>query len=435
MKIYGVLLVPLFFPLVAASDDTWSSFQNGGNLNPKIVGVDFSAEGCFERNQQWSTRLMGYGQSSPVYDGKILYVTSVKGKSKETCIIQAKRIEDGTDIWHYQLKNSSPETNSNYVSRAAPTPVCDQRGVIAFFEGGNLVALTRDGKVRWELDLVKKFGPIQARHGLASSLEQDGVNVYVWVERQQSPYLLAINKETGEIGWKTDGLGVTSWSSPRRVAVGKSHHLVLSGIGKIAGYDPKSGKQLWLFDKISGNSTPSPVPIGNGRFLIGASSGRGESTAGKAAQSNGLVQISSKEGKYQAEFVWQAKQATSSFGSPLAHGGQAYFVNRSGVLFCLDLKTGEEVYTARIKSSVWATPLGIGNQVLLFGKDGTTTVVDAGQSFKKLAVHTIWKKDQATESEGSAAPSFGGPVLYSGILAGKSLIFRRGDQMACVRCQ
>ena len=68
--------------------------------------------------------------------------------------------------------------------------------------------------------------------------------------------------------------------------MGDGHHLVLSGIKKLAGLDPESGKRLWDFDGISGNSTPTPCPMGNGRFLIGATTGRGESGGGKASDSN-----------------------------------------------------------------------------------------------------------------------------------------------------
>lgn len=139
--------------------------------------------------------------------------------------------------------------------------------------------------------------------------------------------MTALSKKTGKTEWKSKGLGVTSWSSPRLVPIAEGKHLVLSGSGKIAGLDPKSGERLWEFDGISGNSTPTPIPLGDGRFLIGASEGRGETSGGNAPASNGVIQITKDtNGKFAAAFVWQAKKATSSFGSPVVHQGHAYFV-------------------------------------------------------------------------------------------------------------
>ena len=56
-----------------------------------------------------------------------------------------------------------------------------KHGVIAFFEGGNVLALNRKGELRWQRDLVADYGPIRARHGLGSSLEQNDEHVFVWI--------------------------------------------------------------------------------------------------------------------------------------------------------------------------------------------------------------------------------------------------------------
>ena len=432
MKNYSPLLF-LFVSLTcgtAPADDLWPSFQNGGKLGARKSSEKLPVKWAADTNIKWSEPTMGYGQSSPVFDGEFLYVTSVVGDMKDQFILEAKNMANGKNMWYWTMKNSSPEKSSTYVSRAAPSPVCDQDGVIAFWEGGNLLAMSKEGDRRWELDLVKKYGPIKARHGLASSLEQDDKNVFVWVERQEDPYVVAIEKKTGKEVWKSKGLGVTSWSSPRLIPVGKGHHLVLSGIGKLAGYDPATGKQLWTFDQISGNSTPTPVPVGDGKFLIGASTGRGEATSGKAARSNGLIQIKDEEGEFSAEFVWQAESATCTFGSPLAYNGHAYFVNRSGVVFCLDLKTGKQIFAGRTKSSLWATPIGIGSNVYLFGKDGNTTVIDAGKKFQKRSTNPLWVADKKEDS--GSQGNFGGAVLYSGMVAGDSLVLRRGDRLFCI---
>ena len=264
-------------------------------------------------------------------------------ENKEQLHVWAIDFKSGEIAWKRNTKNSSPEKNDNYVSRAAPSPVCDANGVVAFFEGGNVVAYSPTGELRWERDLVTNYGEVKARHGLASSLEQSADGVFVWVERSVEPFVARLAKETGKTVWKSAGLGVTSWSSPRLVPLANGgHHLVVSGIGKVAGLDPSSGERKWTFEEIANNSTPTPIPLGDGRFLLGSTEGRGGAGGGKAAAYNGVFAIQENEaGAFTADYVWKAKRATSSFGSPIVHDGLAYFVNRSGVVYGLDIETGK----------------------------------------------------------------------------------------------
>ncbi len=426
------LLLTLFFTQQTFLDADWSSFQNGGKLQFKdSLAPRLSWTG--KAGIAWKTSIPGYGQSSPVCHSGKVYLTSTSGPNKKSLHISAIHINTGKVDWTYDAINSSPEKSTNYVSKAASTPVCDSNGVIALFEGGNIIALNPKGEHRWQRDLVATYGPIDARHGIGSSLEQSKDHVYVWIERQTNPYVLALSKKDGEVIWKSKGIGKTSWSSPRLIPVEKDFHLVLSGIGRIVGLDPKTGKHLWTFEEIAGNSTPTPVPVGKGKFLIGATVGRGSDSGGavSAAKSNGLIEIKrDEEGTFNASFKWRAKRATSSFGSPFHHQGHAYYVNRSGVVYCLDLETGEEKYAKRSGSSIWATPLGFDDRVYFFGKDGVTTVIRSGPEFKVLSSNPLWEnkpeeQPQAPRSRGA----FGGPTLYGIAFTNGNLLLRKGSTL------
>ncbi len=396
-----------------------------------------------KENIAWTADITGYGQSSPVTFGDRVFVTSISGPKKERGHVAAFDLNTGKKLWQHDLDSPTQAENNNYISKAAPTPVVDSAGVVCFFEGGNLLSLTHDGQVRWQRNLVEEFGAIESRHGISASLEHTDDRVFVWVERSKEPYVLAVAKESGKDLWKSAGLGVTSWASPRLVPVKSGPHLVLSGIGALVGFDPATGKQLWRFEGIKGNSTPTPAPIGDGRFLIGATAGRGEPDAGKAAESNGLIAIKQNDdSSFAADFVWKAKRATSSFGSPVAHQGRAYFVNATGVLFCLDLETGEEIFSNRIGDSVWATPLPVGNRICFFGKNGTVSIVSAGPKFESLAENVTWEvvaPPAAPASKEAGGPGasrggmgFGGAVLYAAVFAKDRLLLRRGDKLYCV---
>jgi outer membrane protein assembly factor BamB len=104
-------------------------------------------------------------------------------------------------------------------------------------------------------------------------------------------------------------------------------------------------------------------------------------------------------------------------------------VNREGVLYCLDVKTGDEKYARRTASSIWSTPLVIGDRLYLFGKDGTTTILNASVDFEVQAENTLW----AAEPAGGQSELFGESVLYAAAAADSTLILRRGDRLFAIR--
>ena len=207
---HGLFVIAVLAGPIAlqGAEANWASFQNGGHVS--------LAEGDWTLDEQvaWTVPLIGYGQSSPVIWKDRVYVTSVEGPEKETYHITAYSLADGNQLWSYKLANASPRESSNYVSRAAPTPAADANGLICFFEGGNLIALTHDGQPRWEKNLVELYGKLDSRHGLAASVEQDDSQAYIWVERSEDPFVLALDKKSGEIRWKVKGLGATSLVQP-----------------------------------------------------------------------------------------------------------------------------------------------------------------------------------------------------------------------------
>lgn len=200
-----------------------------------------------------------------------------------------------------------------------------------------------------------------------------------------------------------------------------------SASGRILGLEPKTGERLWEFEDISNNSSCTPMPVGEGRFLIGASDGRGEDAAGDGAASNGLIEITrDDDNAWGARFVWRAEKATSTFGSPVAAGQRALFVNRTGVLYQLDLRTGEQLSATRTEAGgIWATPLICEDLVYLFGHKGTTSVVEIA-SGKTVANNRCWDSGSGDES------ARGGGVLYAAAVSEHHLILRRGDRLFAV---
>lgn len=393
-----------------------------------------------EKNIAWKASVPGYGQSSPVVWQQRVFVSSISGPMKDACHVCAFDLQTGEKLWQRDFTAVAKVENTNYVSKAAPTPVVDDSALIVWFESGNLVAIEHDGTVRWSRNLVEEYGEILARHGLGSSLQQTEHLVFVWVERQDDPYLLAVEKATGKTRWKVAGLGATSWSTPTLLPLRDERHLVLSGNGKLAGFDPQSGKLLWSFDGISGNTVPTPQPVAKGTLLVGATLGRGEESGPRAAESNGMVEVvTGRDGTFNVRFRWRCRRATSSFGSPIVHQGLAYFVNRAGVLYCIDAETGEEVYAERLAGAVWATPLAVGNRIYFAGQSGTTSVVQAGREPRKLAQNRLWPDTPQAEATDAAGSERGHTsaqqppqVQYAIAAVPGRLLIRTGDTLYCI---
>ena len=239
---------------------------------------------------------------------------------------------------------------------------------------------------------------------------------------------MAIRKSDGETVWKQKGLGNTSWSSPRLIDVGDGQHLVLSSIGLIVGLNPKTGERLWDFSEVASNSSSTPVAVDNGKFLMGASGGRG---GAKPAPSCGVIAIKKTDEGFVANWSWVSEKATCSFGSPFAFDGKAYFVNRTGIVNCHDIETGENVYTGRLSSGqIWATPLASKDAIYFFGKGGATSVVAKGSKLNIVADNDLWKPEPAESKQGGPSS---GSVLYAAAIDGSSLVMRRGDILYCVR--
>lgn len=396
-------------------------------------------------NITWKAPIPGYGQSSPVIaDGKV-FLTSVEGPLKDTCHVVAFDLATGKELWRHSLESSDKVKTSVYVSKAAPTPVTDSRAVYAFFESGDVVALSLEGKELWQRSLAKDYGKFKNEFGLAASPVQTDDAVIILADHEGPSYLVALSKTDGSTLWKTDRTSRVSWSSPAIVPVAGRPQVVCSSAGSVDGYDPATGELLWSNDEIAGNTAATPLPFAEGRFLVGASPGReGGARADGAKKSNLAMTIDISEGKPTPRVLWRTEAAVPTFGSPVVYRGHAYWVNRTGVVYCLDAESGDERFTERIKQSCWATPLGVGNRLYVFGKDGTTSVLRAGPKFELLAENQLWdpaaiKPDPAkaaqedTEERRRSAGTFSGPVQYGVAAVPGTLLIRTGDTLYCLR--
>lgn len=430
----------------------WTTFRNGGNNGAagiKHLPLRWSPT----QGIAWKTELPGYGQSSPVVWKGRVFVTSVQGPQRERCLVHACDLKSGKLVWSRSFASSLPHEMSYYVSRAAPTPAVDAKGVYVFFESGELAGLDHSGKTLWSRSLVKEYGTLTNEFGIGQSLAQNANTVFVLVDDPGVAYLLAVDKRTGQNRWKVDREPRKSWTSPVVTRHQGREVLIVSANGSVEGFDTQTGERLWSIDRITGNIMPS-VSVEGDRVFVGATPAQARLArpGGRtAAESNCCLRLTLREGKPSAEVVWEGKKATCDFASPLAYRGLVYYVTAAGIVFCVDAATGKELYSERIESPCWASPLAVGEHVYFFGKNGVTTILKAGPVFEKVASNRLWDTDNPPKTKepfsttpnnpaaaGPPRPSSSGsdafdPILYGYAAVEGLLVVRLGSHLFCIR--
>jgi outer membrane protein assembly factor BamB len=370
-------MIACFIALICSADPTpaWPGFRGEGDSVAIVENLPLTWSDS--EALAWTATLPGYGQSSPVVWGDAVFVTAASGESKEKLHLACFELKSGKLRWQHDLAATQTVKVSDYVSRSAPTPVVDANRIYAFFESGELVALDHAGKELWQRHLTTELGEFRGNHGVGGSLAATKDSLLVLVDHSGPSYLLAVDKATGRDRWKSDREERVSWSSPI-VSSDEPAQAIISSNGVVDSYDTVTGKRLWRFAGITGNTVASATLTSNA-IVIGSSEG-GQQLALPRKLSGDVNE---------SALLWRSQDATSSFASPLVYRDLVFSVNKAGVANCSDLTSGKSHWTQRLPGSCWASPIGASQRVYYFGKDGVTTVVSADAKFQRLAENRL----------------------------------------------
>jgi len=388
---------------VGPGPQTWPAFRGTGDS--LTAARQLPEKWSAESGVAWTSDLKGYGQSSPVVWADKVFVTAIDGARQETLLVMAFALKTGQKLWEKSLTASQTHETSDYVSKAAPTPAVDAQRLYVFFESGDLHAFTHAGEAVWDRSLTKEYGDIEGPHGLGSSPALTDGALLVLVDHSGPSYLLAVDPATGKNLWKTPRERGTTWSSPTVVRRGEQREVLISGGKAVDAYALSDGKKLWSVEGLDGNNVPSPTVSGD-VCVIGA----------QEPESNLAIRLGGTGDVTASHVLWRASGASSSFGSPLVHRGQVYFVSKAGIAQCVDLQTGKSHWTKRLPGSCWASPLGAGDRVYFFTKDATTVVVKAGPELEEVAENRL---------------DLGGR-LYGVAVVDGAFVIRTGSKLACL---
>ena len=380
----------------------WPGFRGDGTSHARAK--DLPVEWSDTKNVRWNIELPGYGQSSPVvWDGKV-FTTATEGENSETVTVRCSALETGKELWSQSFTSSKPVKRSRMVSQAAPTPVVDGEGVYIFFESGDLLALDHKGKKRWHRDIGKDYGPFIGLHGMGASLFQSASRLGLLLDHPDPSYLLCMEKKTGKTAWAVKREKRVSWATPTL----SGNDLLISSNGVLEEFDFTSGKRRWFVGDLTGNTVASATV--SGKWVIVGSSVKGNCIAVRRGGTGDVAQT---------HVVWKAKEATSSFGSPLVHEGHVYFVSKAGILSCVNLKSGKQKWDRRLSASCWASPVAAEGRIYFFDKQGGTLVLKSGGEQTIIAENEL-------SVEGT---------VYGVVALDENFILRTGNRLICINSQ
>ena len=131
---------------------------------------------------------------------------------------------------------------------------------------------------------------------------------------------------------------------------------------------------------MSSNPTSSPVAEGNLVFI-------GNSYRGKVVQAINFAGASGDLSN-SPNLVWTHRKSASYVPTPVVVDNKLYFLRDSvGILNCLDIKTGEEVFPGKRigLKKIHASPMVAAKRIYISSREGDTVVLDPANNCEALA--------------------------------------------------
>jgi outer membrane protein assembly factor BamB len=254
-------------PAAARAED-WPQFRGPtgqGHSSEQGVPVEWSES----RNVVWKTRVPGSGWSSPVVAGGRIWLTAAVKERGASLRVLAFDVETGRELVNTEVfrpRYADPLNPKNTL--ASPTPIVEGDRVYVHFGADGTAALTASGEIVWKLRLS-----YDSQHGNGGSPVLYRDLLIVSCDGSDSAFVVAIDKATGKIRWKTSRRQPwdQAYTTPLVIRVGDRDEIVSPGAYRAAAYDPESGKEIWRVNYADGfSNVPRPV-FGHGSLPTAAS--------------------------------------------------------------------------------------------------------------------------------------------------------------------
>lgn len=379
-------------------------------------------------NVRWKVAVPGTGHATPiVWKDKIFVQTAVQGEAQKAAeaeddnpfsgffqqrdggpantyqfVLLAIDRNDGSILWRKTLREVVPHEGTHQDgSFASNSPVTDGEHIYAYFGSRGLYCLDMDGNVKWEKDVGVMYKARAFGEGSCPALYG---NTLVIVQDHEGPsrsFIIALDKRSGEVLWKTERDERTTWTSPIIVEQAGEPQVVVPGTNRTRSYDLATGKLLWECGGLTRNVIPTPVADDEFVYVMSGFRGNALQAIRLATAKDDITDSDA--------IVWSHHRNTPYVPSPLLYEDALYFLkSNDGILSAFNIKTGEANYgPQRLQgiSNVYSSIVGAAGRVYIASRNGTVLVIKHSPSFEVLATNKL-------DDSFNASPVVVGSELY-----------------------
>ncbi len=375
----AAILLTFLFVDNASAQSNWDQFR-GPQGNGHIDAPDLPERWSEQKNVVWKTFIHDRGWSSPVIWGNQIWLTTATLDGKKLYAVCLDKTS-GKIIHDKQLfEVENPQRIAADNSYATPTSAIDAQHVYVHYGTYGTACLNRKtAEVVWTRRDLKCDHEDGA--GPASSPMLFGDLFIVNVDGRDVQYVIALDKETGQTEWKTERSADFSevpvhkrkaYSMPSLVEHDGQLQLVSNGAMGCYAYNPETGKELWKIRHHGFSNAPRPV-AGHGLLYTTVDRDNPELWA---------IRLGGQGDVTASHIVWKNVAAMPPRCSPLLVDNLLYLINRLGIITCLDAKSGQQVWKARLPGAYSASPIYANGRIYVFNEDATSYILQPGREFK-----------------------------------------------------
>ena len=440
-------LLPILAVLASttfASAEDWPQFRgpncSGVSTESRNLPVTFS----HTEKVKWSAEL-GDGVSCPVISDGRLFVTGMTGK--EQFAVFGFDAATGKELWKQEF-NTGPIPAAHPQNIAASTPATDGERVYVHFSTLGLLGFdATNGQLLWKHSIP--IGQYLLTWGSANSPIVYEDLVIFGRDDDLAAVLLAVDKHTGDLRWKTERPEMLGgYAVPVICTAGGRTDVVVAGSGKMKGYDPRTGAELWSCNSLLRTVMTTPVVKDDHVYITVQSYGDTDRVLKyallqwKDTNQDGKLEKTEVGESFEAKFDFGDKdkdgflvdeeidaafqspanmagggniiqkirgggkgdvtkthlewnldhKAPSNMASPLLYDGRLFVVKKGGISAAFDEKTGETVWMKkRIRNfgDYYASPVAGDGKIYVTGENGTIVVLAKGPKPKILATNDM----------------------------------------------
>jgi outer membrane protein assembly factor BamB len=363
----------------------WRGPQLNGISGEKNLPVKWSAT----ENIAWKLPMPAWSGSTPIIWGDLIFLNVAGGDNLSLWCVDRRGPKT---LWQRPLGGGNMKLRKQNMS--SPSPVTDGKHVWAITGTGILKGFDLAGNEIWGRDIQREYGKFGLNWGYASSplLYEDALFVQVLhgMHTSEPSYVLRIDKITGKTVWRVERRtpavreSPDSYTTPTLAHAGGKVELIVTGGDWLTGHDLATGRELWRatgFNPSNDSShriISSPVTFED---IVFAPTRERPLQAYRAGGS-GDVTTSHR--------LWSFDHGPD-VPTPVSDGKYFWSINDRGIAYCLDAKTGAEVWgSQRIKAGTYsASPVLADGRIYITSEDGVTTVMTAGPKFEVVAENNL----------------------------------------------